>query len=50
MGRSVYGLSAGKPSYACYNLLEWTGANWLVRMVNETAHLKGVAGHLKSDF
>ncbi len=35
---------------ACYNLLEWTGANWIVRLVNETGHLKGVAGHLKSDF
>jgi len=35
---------------ACYNLLEWTGRNWIVRLVNETGHLKDVAGLLKSDF
>ncbi len=35
---------------ACYNLLEWTGRDWLVRLVNETGHLKEIAVHLKNDF
>jgi len=35
---------------ACYNILEWTGQGWIVRLVNETAHLKDIAGHLNKDF
>jgi probable phosphoglycerate mutase len=50
LGASEAGFWRVQQDLACYNLLEWTGANWIVRLVNETGHLKDVAGHLKQDF
>jgi len=50
MGAGESGFWRVQQDLACYNLLEWTGKNWMVRLVNETGHLKEIAGHLKSDF